>query len=438
MNPSKILIRESDLQTCIEDVKKYAEEGKETGISAFGKIRQNRVYIITKIAKAGPRAEKGAASFTTDENEISKILEYERAVDNEVRYLIDMHSHPWPSRPNPSSIDVGQLKSARKLRPWFTIAVFSSTGEVRFFGLDDENLKEIPHQIIPDIFSEEDLLARISEITENETLRKVRVGILGCGSLGSVVVSGLSGTGINDYVLCDMDNLEVVNLIRHTGGISQIGKPKTAILAEYIQSHNPLASVLTVEDDLIKNRELLHSVIESCDIIVASSGNPELNYHINTICFELGKKCVYGGIFAGAKSAYVLSIPSKSNACFDCIFELTSAAIDQNTLKRKYGLENGELKQAQGMFADISIPGNIMAKMTLQTLLGKETNFNLVRYYDNLKVERLNVQKRKLCATCDYENWLKEQEKSVTQSESTTRKLVKKIKKIGRKKNGDR
>lgn len=352
--------------------------------------------------------------------------------------MIDLHSHPWPSKPNPSSIDIGQLRRARKLRPWFAIAVFSSTGEMRFFGLDDDDLKEIPYQIIPDDLNEEDLLSRINEITDNEKLRKVRVGVLGCGSLGSAVVSGLAGSGIGDYVLCDMDDFAIVNLIRHTGGIHQIGKPKTAILADYIQSHNPLANALTIEDDLVKNRELLRAVIESCDVILASSGNPELNYHINSICVELNKPAVYGGIYAGAKSAYVFCVPGKSHACFDCIFQLTSAAIDQNTLKRKYGLADGELKEAQGMFADISIPGNIMAKMVLWLLLGTEFNFNLVRYFDNLKVERMNVQKRNLCATCDYENWLKEQEKNVESStESATRKFVKKLKKKFRRKKND-
>ncbi|MEO9310264.1 MAG: ThiF family adenylyltransferase [Nitrososphaera sp.] len=417
---------------------KHAKEGNETGVSVFGKIRPNKVCVVTKIIKAGPRAERGPVSFTTDEKEISKILEYELAVDKDVRYLADLHSHPWPSEPTPSDIDINQLKRARKLRPLFVIGVLSSTGKIRFFGLNGDSPKEIPYQVIPDDFSEEDLLARISKFTDNEKLQKIRVGVLGCGSLGSAVVAGLAGSGIGEYVLCDMDEFSLVNVVRHTGGINQIGKPKTAILSEYIQFHNPLANVLTVDDDLIKNAELLRAVIESCDMIVASSGNPELNFHINSICVELNKPAVYGGIYAGAKSAYVFCVPGKDHACFDCIFQLTSTAIDQNTLKRKYGLEDGELKQAQGMFADISIPGSVMAKITLQLILGKEFNFNLVRYFDTLKLSRLNVSKRKLCPTCDYQNWLKEEEeKMVSSTESTTKKFVKKLKKKFRRKKND-
>lgn len=434
MNPSKILITKSDMKSCVDEVLEHARSGNETGFAFFGEIRPNKVYVIRKIILGGPRSERGHTSFTTDDVKIREELELARSENAKIRYIGDGHSHPWPTAPCPSHTDVNQLRRSKKIRPWFIIAVFSSAGEAKFFGLDSDNEKsEIPCQVVPDEFAEEDLLARIDQITDNEILRKSRVGIIGCGSLASSVVSAISGTGICDYIVCDMDRLATVNVIRHLGGIYDIGRSKTMIIKKHIESHNPLATVQTAEDDLIKNRELLRSIIESCDIVVAASGNPELNYHINVICCEMGKRAVYGGIYAGAKSAYIFCVPSGSHACFDCIFSLTSAAIDQNTLRRRYGLEDGELKEAQGMFADISIPGNMMAKMTLWLLLEKEFDFNLVRYYDNMKVERLNVGKRDLCATCDYDSWLKAEEERVTEKPRKTARLAK-IRKIWRKK----
>lgn len=411
MNPSKILIKTSDMDLMINDVMEHAEKGVETGFSFFGEIRPNNVYVITNVKLAGIGAVRSHASFTTDDKETASELERLMKENHKIRLLGEGHLHPWPTTPEPSSIDINQLRKARKERIWFIIAVFSSTGEARFFGLDsDDELLEIPFQVAPDGFEESDLLSRISEITDSVALAKVRVGVLGCGSLASAVIPGLAGSGITDYILCDMDKLETANLVRHIGGTAELGVSKVEIVSDYIQSHNPLACVRIVEDDLIKNRELLRAVIESCDIVVAASGNPELNYHINSICVELGKPAVYGGIYAGAKSAYVFCVPTKSHACFDCIFSLTGATYDQGALKRKYGLDNGELREAQGMFADISIPGSIMAKMTLNILLGKEFSYNLVRYYDTPKIELINVEKKKLCATCDYENWLQSEE----------------------------
>lgn len=357
LNPTKILIKKSDLQLCRDEVLLHAKDGNETGFAFFGEIKPNRVYVIKKIVLGGPRSERGHASFTTDEIKILEELKEAKTVNPKIRYLGDGHSHPWPTIPSPSSIDTNQQRRSRKIRSWFMIAVFSSTGEVRFFGLDSENNElEIPYQVLPDEFTEEDLLARIEQITDNETLKKSRVGIIGCGSLASSVTTAICGTGICDYIICDMDKLATVNVIRHMGGVYDIGRTKTQIIKRYIESHNPLAIVQTVEDDLIKNKALLRSIIESCDLVIAASGNPELNYQINIICCELGKKAVYGGggVYAGAKSAYVFCVPSGSHACFDCIFNLTSAAIDQNTLRRRYGLADGELREAQGTFADIS------------------------------------------------------------------------------------
>lgn len=414
MNPTKILIKRSDVEKCRKEVAEHAKNGDETGFSFLGEIKPNKVYSITETVPAGPKSERSHLSFSFDDEYIRGKLEIAVGENDRTRYLGAGHSHPWPTTPEPSCTDMEQLKNSRKIRSWFFIAVVSSEGEMRFFGLDDDGRKkEIPFQIVPDEFSEEDLLARIEMITNNEMLRKSRVGIFGCGSLASAVAASLAGTGIGDYMVCDMESLSTVNLIRHLGRISELGRPKTKIIKDYIESHNPLAVVQTVNDDLIKNGELLRALIESCDIVVAASGNPELNYQINIICHELGKKAVYGGIFAGAKSAYVFCVPSSLHACFDCIFSLTSAAVDQNTLRRRYGLEEGELKEAQGMFADISVAGAMMAKMTLWLLLGNDFSFNLVRYYDDLKVERFNVLKRKLCATCDYERWMESEERKL-------------------------
>lgn len=280
-------------------------------------------------------------------------------------------------------------------------------------------LVEIPYRVVPD-FSDEDLLARIREITDSETLGKKRVGIFGCGSLGSGFASGISGSGIIDYIAADMEALSVVNVIRHIGTINDLGKDKTEIFRDYIHSHQPLARVQTVNDDLIKNRKLLRAIIESVDLVAATSGNPELNYHINSICVELKKPVAFGGIFEGAKSAYVFYYSGKEEACcFDCVFGLTTSAIDQNTIKRKYGLSDGELKGAQGHYTNIAIPGLMMAKVALNLLLDKEMRYNLIRYYDENRVDRLNVSRKKLCATCDYGNWLKREEEKLKEKVGT-------------------
>lgn len=415
MRPAEVLIKHSDIKEMQKAVMEEAEEGRETGVHLLGTILQNRIYVVTRYVPAGPNAVKDSVTFTTDEKVIAVALGREMEKDKNVKYLSDFHSHTFRGKPSPSFIDMNQLKLAKNERSWFVIGVFSPDGQLRIFDIDEnDNPVEIPFRIIPDDFDGQGLLSRISEITDNEVLKKTRIALIGGGSLGSGAISGLAVTGILDYMVCDMDKLSLVNVIRHLGNVLDIGNEKTKIVKDYIHSKQPFARVQTVSDDLVKNRELLRAVIESSDIVVASSGNPELNYSINSICIELRKPVVFAGIYDRAESAYVFYYSGKEDACcFDCIFKLTSAAVDQNTINRRYGLTDGELKGAQGHWCDIAIPGLMMAKVALNILLGNEMAYNLIRYHSDNRVNKFNVTRRKLCATCDYENWLKNEEEKL-------------------------
>jgi len=420
------------------DVKEEARRGRETGANLIVRILPNRNYVVTRCVPAGPNAIKDSMTFTTDETVIESALKKEQEKDRNSKYSADFHNHTFTGAPYPSSTDINQLKLAKKERSWFVIGVFSPEGELKIFDIDEQdNPVEIPFRVIPDDFDEEGLLARISEITDSEALKRTRIALAGCGSLGSGAISGLAATGILDYIICDMDRLSLVNTIRHIGNVQNIGADKTKILQNYIYSKQPFARVQTVNDDLIKNRELLRAVIDSSDIVVASSGNPELNYIINTICVELKKPAVFAGIYDRAESAYVFYYSAKENACcFDCIFKLTSAAVDQNTISRRYGLADGELKSAQGHWCDIAIPGLMMAKVTLNLLLGKDMEYNLIKYHSDNRVKRLSVARRKFCATCDYENWLRNEEEKL-KGKSVFEKLIGFLKKVFSKRGED-
>lgn len=415
LNAVKVLMTQKIYNAGTRLIRGYAKKGIENGYSLFGIIHPNKVYEIKKIIPAGPKSERSAVSFSPDKETIQDELRKELQLNPNIRYVGDNHSHHFDTEPYPSGIDVSQLVEARVERPYTIIGVHSLS-KLKFFGLGENGeVIEIPYQIIPDDFNENRLLARIQEITDSEKIKQKKVAILGCGSLSCGLVQALAGSGLRDFLLGDMDELGDVNVIRHLGGIYDLGREKVEIFKEYIESHNPLARVQCVNDDFLKNRELLRSVVGWADIVIASSGNPALNYQINIQCVRAKKPCVYGGIFDKAESAYVFYCDPvvEQTACFDCIFGLTSAAIDNNTIARKYGLADGEIKEAQGMFADILTPGAMMAKCAMWLLMGERKSFNLVRYYNDLKVERFNVAQKKGCATCDYINWVKGEEEKI-------------------------
>ncbi len=409
-------------------VAKYAKLGLENGYGLIGIIYDNGVCEIKKIVPAGRNSKRSPVSFSPDTETDKKALQKEIKAESRSRWFGDCHSHPWDSEPYPSAIDVNQLIESRKTRPWIFMGIHS-TKDLKFFGLDKNGRPiEIPLQVVPDSFSEQSRIARITEITNGNTLAAKKVAVLGAGSLASAMIQTLAQTQVRRFLIADMDKFSVQNTIRHIGGIYDVGRDKTEIMKQYIESKNPLAYVHTVKDDLLKNRELLKGAVSWADLVVADSGNPALNYQINIQCVKKGKPCVFGGIYDKAEKGYASYYdPSEGKACFECLFGITASAIDNGTITRQYGLEEGELSEAQGLYADILPVGCIMGKMALCLLSGKKLDFNLAMYHNDFTVKRYSVPKKSGCPTCDCNC-----DKVELQKPANTSKALEAMKKIWR------
>jgi tRNA threonylcarbamoyladenosine dehydratase len=75
-------------------------------------------------------------------------------------------------------------------------------------------------------------------------LRSAHVGVIGVGGVGSWVVEGLARSGVGAITLVDLDDVCVTNVNRQLPALDgQIGRPKTAVLAERVQLINPECSV---------------------------------------------------------------------------------------------------------------------------------------------------------------------------------------------------
>lgn len=77
----------------------------------------------------------------------------------------------------------------------------------------------------------------------HEKLKKARVGIAGCGGLGSTAAIALARAGVGRLVIADFDVVEPSNLNRQQYFVSQIGEPKVKALAENIRKANPFVRV---------------------------------------------------------------------------------------------------------------------------------------------------------------------------------------------------
>jgi sulfur carrier protein ThiS adenylyltransferase len=93
-----------------------------------------------------------------------------------------------------------------------------------------------------------------------------KVGIAGCGGLGSNCAVALARVGIGTLVIADFDVISKSNLNRQYYFISQVGMKKTLALKENISLVNPEVNV--IGHDLRLTNENVPFIFAGCDVIV--------------------------------------------------------------------------------------------------------------------------------------------------------------------------
>lgn len=85
-----------------------------------------------------------------------------------------------------------------------------------------------------------------------QLLRSLRVGVIGAGGTGSVLLQQLAYLGVQDFTIVDPDTVEITNLNRLVGaGPGDVGRPKAEVAARTIGHINPQARVRPLERDVV-------------------------------------------------------------------------------------------------------------------------------------------------------------------------------------------
>lgn len=93
-----------------------------------------------------------------------------------------------------------------------------------------------------------------------------KVGIAGCGGLGSNCAVALARVGVGTLVLADFDFVSRSNLNRQYYFTDQVGMAKTQALRENIHRVNPAVSIMA--HDLRLTRGNIPLIFADCDVIV--------------------------------------------------------------------------------------------------------------------------------------------------------------------------
>lgn len=103
--------------------------------------------------------------------------------------------------------------------------------------------------------------------------RKIKIGIAGCGGIGSNVACHLVRTGVDYLKFGDFDKIEQSNLNRQFFFKNQIGLYKSRTLAENLLGINPEGKF---EYEVIKfDRDNIKEFFKDCDIVVEAFDKKE-------------------------------------------------------------------------------------------------------------------------------------------------------------------
>lgn len=135
-------------------------------------------------------------------------------------------------------------------------------------------------------------------------LTERKVGIVGCGSLGSKVAVTLARSGVGQFLLVDDDVFLPENLIRHDLDWRDVARHKADAVSSRVQLTNPSA-VCAVRRDRLGGQESsgsLDSLIEAlgaCDLLVDASAEPKVFNYLSAAATLWKKPFVWGEVFAG-------------------------------------------------------------------------------------------------------------------------------------------
>ncbi|QZY52825.1 ThiF family adenylyltransferase [Leucobacter tenebrionis] len=131
--------------------------------------------------------------------------------------------------------------------------------------------------------------------TAQARLHAARVLVIGAGGLGSASVPYLAGAGVGTIGIVDDDEVELSNLHRQIAhGTADLGRPKTASLADAVNRLDPGARVEQHRIRLDSSNAL--ELFERYDLVIDGSDNFATRYLANDAAELTGRPLVWGAI----------------------------------------------------------------------------------------------------------------------------------------------
>lgn len=170
-----------------------------------------------------------------------------------------------------------------------------------------------------------------------KVLKRKRVGIAGCGGLGSNCAVALARTGVGKLVLADCDVISKSNLNRQHYYSDQIGQKKVFTLEENIFFINP--AVMVEAHDIKLDAENIIKVFKKCDVIIEAFDKAEMKQMIiETVLENFPDKPIISGLgMAGFGDSNSIRVEQHGNL-YICGDQVTEVSMEMPPLAPRVGI----------------------------------------------------------------------------------------------------
>lgn len=230
-----------------------------------------------------------------------------------------------------------------------------------------------------------ELATRRAGILESTILSDKTVLCIGVGTGGAHAAIELAKCGVGRFILVDHDRLKVGNVVRHPGGISQVGRYKVNVICDLIHEKNPQANVdahpvaVTYE-----NQELIRELVAQADVVICGTDNRPSKLLVNRLCIEAGVVAIYGGAFRRAYGGQVLRVRPKQSPCHQCFVaampdEASDVEISTDSDAEAIAYSDQPVAVEPGLSLDVLPIANMQTKLALLELLaGKDSALSVL------------------------------------------------------------
>jgi molybdopterin/thiamine biosynthesis adenylyltransferase len=222
-------------------------------------------------------------------------------------------------------------------------------------------------------------------ILETSVLADTKVVLAGVGTGGAYAAVELAKCGVGHFALIDPDRLSVGNVVRHPGGISQVGRLKVNVVRDLILEKNPDARVDVYPIPVShENLGVVRDVVRGANVVICGTDNRPSKLLLNRLCVEENVTAVYGGAFRRAYGGQVLRVRPKETLCYQCFVaampeESADAEISSEEEAAAVAYSDRPVAVEPGLSLDVQPIANLLTKLAvLELLKGRSTSLSLL------------------------------------------------------------